>query len=147
MGMSADDLPPQMRQQLQRLQQMQQQAQMIIQQRLQLEMQVRELDKTLEELEKIASDAPIYRSAGALLVRAKGRDEVKTELGEEKETAEVKLQSLKKQEAKVKESLTALQSELQSALNSLQQGAGGSTPRPAAPAGTPAGSSRRSSKQ
>lgn len=125
MAIAADDLPPQVRNQLARLQQLQQQAQVVMQQRVQVEMQIRELDKTLEELEKVAADAPIYRSTGALLMRAKDRDTVKAGLSEEKETAEVRLGSLKKQEQKSKEALTALQQEIQAAISTLSAAQGG----------------------
>jgi prefoldin beta subunit len=112
----AAELPPHLRNQLQLFQQLQQQAQVIVGQRAQLEVQVKELERTLEELGKTPADAPIYRSVGALLVRAKDRKTVETELKDSKETAEVRLTSMKRQEEKLRERLTALQKELQAAL-------------------------------
>lgn len=125
----AAELPPQLRNQLQLFQQLQQQAQMLTSQRVQLELQVKELEKTLEELGKVASDAPIYRSAGSLLLRAKDKAAVQAEVEEQKETAEVRLASAKRQEEKLRERLTSLQKELQAALSTQQARAGGAGAR------------------
>ncbi|HEV8359466.1 MAG TPA: prefoldin subunit beta [Candidatus Thermoplasmatota archaeon] len=116
----AAELPPQLRNQLQLLQQLQQQAQVVISQRAQLEVQVKEHERTLEELAKVSGDAPIYRSAGSLLIRAKDKAGIEAELKEAKETAEVRLASMKRQEEKLRERLTSLQREIQAALASQQ---------------------------
>jgi prefoldin beta subunit len=112
----AAELPPQLRNQLQLFQQLQQQAQVVVGQRAQLELQVRELERTLEELGKATDDAPIYRSVGSLLIRAKDRAALQAELAEQKETAEVRLTSMKRQEEKLRERLTSMQKELEAAL-------------------------------
>lgn len=121
----AAELPPQLRNQLQLLQQLQQQAQVIVGQRAQLEVQVRELERTLEELGKAPAEAPIYRSAGSLLIRAKDRAALEAELKDDKETAEVRLASMKRQEEKLRERLTSLQKEVQAALQTQQGRAAG----------------------
>ncbi|MCA1812519.1 MAG: prefoldin subunit beta [Halobacteriales archaeon] len=123
----AAELPAQLRNQLQLFQQLQQQAQVIISQRAQLESQVKELERTLEELVKVADDAPIYKSAGSLLVRVKDKAAVKAEVEEQKETSEVRLASMKRQEEKLRERLTSLQKEIEAAL-AVQQGRGGRGP-------------------
>ena len=112
----AADLPPQIQNQLQQLQQLQQQAQVIVGQRQQMEVNVRELERTLEELTKAAPDATIYRSVGTLLIRAKDRDTLLSDLREQKETSEVRLQTVKRQEDRLRERMTSLQKELQAAL-------------------------------
>jgi prefoldin beta subunit len=121
----AAELPPQLRNQLTLLQQLQQQAQVVVGQRAQLEVQVKELERTLEELGKVDAGAPIYRSTGALLIRAKDKGSVEAEVKESKETAEVRLTSLKRQEEKLRERLTSLQKEIQAALASQQGRVGG----------------------
>jgi prefoldin beta subunit len=123
----ASELPAQLRNQLQLFQQLQQQAQVIVSQRAQLEVQVRELERTLEELAKVADDAPIYKSAGSILVRAKDKAAVKAEVEEQKETSEVRLGSLKRQEEKLRERLTSLQKEIEAAL-ATQPGRGARAP-------------------
>ncbi|HWG90983.1 MAG TPA: prefoldin subunit beta [Candidatus Thermoplasmatota archaeon] len=112
----AADLPPQLQNQLQQLQQLQSQAQVVVQQRQQMEVSARDLDRTLEELEKAAPDAVIYRSIGGLLIRAKDRDTLLADLREQKETTDVRLQTVKRQEERLRERMTSLQKELQAAL-------------------------------
>jgi prefoldin beta subunit len=126
----AAELPPQLRNQLQLFQQLQQQAQVVVGQRAQLDVQVKELERTLEELAKVEANAPIYRAAGALLVRAKDKASVEADLKDQKETAEVRLASMKRQEEKLRERLTALQREIQAALASQPGGAVGGGARP-----------------
>lgn len=120
----AAELPPQLRNQLQLFQQLQQQAQVIISQRAQLDLQVKELEKTLEELGKVDAKAPIYKAAGSLLIRAKDKGAIEAELKEAHETAEVRLGSMKRQEDKLREKLTSLQKEIQAALANQQGRAG-----------------------
>lgn len=121
----AAELPPQLRNQLQLFQQLQQQAQVVVGQRAQLELQLKETEKTLEELGKVDDKAPIYRAAGALLIRAKDKAAITSELQEQKETTEVRLASMKRQEEKLRERLTSLQKEIQAALATQQGRAGG----------------------
>jgi prefoldin beta subunit len=112
----AGQLPPQIQNQLAQLQELQQQAQIVVQQRQQLELQVRELERTLEELGKLPSDAPLFKSVGSLLVGAPDRTGLERELSDQKETATVRLESAKRQESRLRERVTALQTELQAAL-------------------------------
>lgn len=124
----AAELPPQLRNQLQLFQQLQQQAQVVVGQRAQLEAALKETERTLEELGKVAEGAPIYRSAGPLLVKAKDKAAIEAELKDSKETTEVRLASLKRQEEKLRERLTSLQKELQAAL-ATQGARGAGNPR------------------
>lgn len=112
----AGQLPPQIQNQLAQLQELQQQAQVVVSQRQQLESQVRELERTLEELAKVAPDAPLYRSIGSLLTKVADREGLQRDMAEQKETLEVRLESAKRQETRLRERLTALQTELQAAL-------------------------------
>ena len=112
----AGQLPPQIQNQLAQLQELQQQAQIVIQQRQQLELQVREVERTLEELAKVPQGAPLFKSVGTLLVSVQDREAVERELQDQKETMTVRLESAKRQEQRLRERVTALQTELQAAL-------------------------------
>jgi prefoldin beta subunit len=112
----AGQLPPQIQNQLAQLQELQQQAQVVVSQRQQVELQVREIERTLEELAKVPADAPLYRSVGSILVRATDREGLVSELTDQKETLTVRLESAKRQETRLRERVTALQTELQAAL-------------------------------
>lgn len=112
----AGQLPPQIQNQLAQLQELQQQAQVVVAQRQQLEVQVREVERTLEELAKVPADAPVYRSVGSILARTADRAALEAELTDQKETTTVRLESAKRQEQRLRERVTALQTELQAAL-------------------------------
>jgi prefoldin beta subunit len=125
----AAELPPQLQDQLAQLQTLQQQLTMTVQQRQQIEFQVKDTQRALEELESLASDAPVYRSVGSLFVRTPGRDAVKKQLADEVESLQVRLKGFEKQEGRLKEKATELQSKVQAAVKNL--GASGG-PKPAA---------------
>jgi len=111
-------LPAKLQNDLKQFQRLQQELGAIQQQRLQLDLKVREVSHTLEELKGIAEDAVIYRPIGGLLVRARSRKEVEEMLTEDKETAEVRLKAVERQENHLKERYTTMQQELSQALQS-----------------------------
>ena len=122
--MAEEDLSPQLQDQITRLQQIRSQVQMIIQQRQQIELKLREIDEALGELEKIDEKTPLYKSVGALLIKAKGKGEIQKELKSEKESLELRKTTLEKQEGRSREKLTELQSKVQNALNLVQKDTG-----------------------
>jgi prefoldin beta subunit len=112
--MSAE-LPPQIQNQVAQLQQLQQQAQALAVQRSQLELSLNEANQTLAELEKLDEKAVIFKTVGTILVRSY-KDQVKEELTEKKETFDVRLKSLQRQEERVQTRFQQLQQQLQKAL-------------------------------
>ena len=120
--MPENELPPQLQDQINRLQQLRAQLQMITQQRQQIDLKLREIEEALEELEKTDSKTPIYKSIGAILVKSKGKSEIQKELKSSKETLELRKTTLEKQEGRSQEKLTELQSKVQNALNLAQKG-------------------------
>ncbi len=115
------ELPPQLQNQIVQLQQMQQQLQVIATQRLQLEAKEREIENTLEELEKAKDDTTIYKSIGTLLIKAEDKDDLKKELNEHKETIGVRMKTLKKQENTLNERYQSLGEKLSDALKGSGQ--------------------------
>ncbi len=81
-----------------------------------MDLKLREVTHTLEELKPLADDAVIYRPVGGLLVRAKSKKEVEDLLTEEKETLEVRVKALERQENHLRERYTTMQQELSQAL-------------------------------
>jgi prefoldin beta subunit len=108
-------LPPQLQEQLLRLQQLQQTLQVVVTQRQQLELEGSELEKALNELGKIDDADPVYKSIGTLLVRSE-RKTVIDELQERRELVNTRVTVLTRQqsraEAKVKELQQSIQSKL-----------------------------------
>lgn len=115
--MTDEELSPQLRDQINRLQQMRMQLQMIIQQRQQVELRLKEVEEALDELNKTDAKAPIYKSVGSILIKTKGKSEVSKELKSNKESLDLRKSTLEKQEGRTKEKLNEMQSKVQNALN------------------------------
>lgn len=116
------DMPPQLQNQLRQYQETQQKLQTILSQKQQMEMQVRELDRTVNALTEIGEDTPVYRSVGAVLVGVDEPETLREEFSEQKETLEVRLKSIERQESGLRERLETLQGTLEKLLG---EGAGG----------------------
>jgi prefoldin beta subunit len=110
-----NELPPQIQNQLAQLQQIQQQAQALMQQKNQIELVLRETERALEELKKTGDDAVVYKAAGELLIKA-DREEVLKDLEEKKDSLEVRVKSLARQEERIQSRFTQLQDQLKATL-------------------------------
>lgn len=122
--MSMKEISPQLQNQIAQYQQLQQQLQLLAQQRLQLEAKLREIEGTLEELNKLSGEPQIYKSIGMLLVRQDDRESLKKELEEHKETLTIRVKSIQKQEKSLSERYEQLGEKIQAALG------GGAAPAP-----------------
>jgi prefoldin beta subunit len=109
-------IPAKLQNDLKQFQRLQAELQAVAQQRLQFDLKLRETTHTLEELQTLAADAVLYRPIGGLLVKAKDRAEVEGLLKEEKETLEVRVKALERQENHLKERYSDMQKELSEAL-------------------------------
>ena len=109
------ELPPQIQEQLVRLQQLQQTLQSVVSQKQQLELELSETDKALAELEKATDETPIYKSVGSILVKS-NRQGLLTELKERKELLTTRVTVLGKQEERTRERLKESQEKLQERL-------------------------------
>jgi prefoldin beta subunit len=123
--MSEQELPPWVREQVSRLQQLQQNLQAIMMQKQQLEVELAETDKALQELNKASADDAIYKNAGSVLIKTKKEDALK-ELGEKKELSNTRVMVLGKQETRVKENLKEVENKINEMIRGMQAG-GGST--------------------
>lgn len=121
--MSEEDLPPWFKEQLTRLNQLQQNLQAIVMQKQQVEVELVEIDKALEELKKINADDSVYKTAGPVLIKAK-RDDVLKELEEKKELSNTRVMVLSKQETRVKENLKEIQTKIDEMVRGAGMGAG-----------------------
>jgi prefoldin beta subunit len=109
-------LPPQVQERLLRLQQLQQTLQSVLGQKQQVEMELMEIDQALNELQKLAEDAVIYKAAGSLLVKSE-KTRVTTDLNERKELLKTRVTVLGKQEERLRGQLKDVQTKLQQDLN------------------------------
>jgi len=111
-------LTPEAQQILIELQTFQQQMQTVLLQKESLNIQSMELDKALEELKK-ATTEDVYKAVGPILVKSTKKD-LEIELVEKKETIELRLKSLQKQEDRIKEKLKDVQGKFEDFLKSSQ---------------------------
>jgi prefoldin beta subunit len=109
------ELPPQLQEQLARLQQLQQTLQAVASQKQQLEIEGSETDKAISELDKVTDQTTVYKSVGSLLVRAE-RQTLLAELKERKELLGTRITVLGRQEERTKERIKELQDKLQEKL-------------------------------
>ncbi len=118
--MSQAELPPYLREQLARYDQVQQNLQAVLIQKQQVEMELGETEKALEELGKAGDSETIYKFAGNLLIKV-GKDAVVKELTEKKELDGTRKMVLAKQESKFRESLKDLQGKIDDAVKGKPQ--------------------------
>lgn len=109
------ELPPQVQEQLGRLQQLQQTLQAVSTQKQQLEIEVSETDRALAELEKLTDSSVVYKSVGSLLLKS-DRQTLLTELKERKDLLGTRITVLGRQEERTKERMKELQEKLQEKL-------------------------------
>ena len=96
-------LSPEAQQILMELQTFQQQMQTVLMQKESLNIQNMEIGKALEELGKTEND-DVYKAVGPILIKST-KKELNKELNEKKETIDIRLKSLQKQETRIKEKL------------------------------------------
>ena len=125
--MSEQELPPWLREQVARLQQLQQNVQAIMMQKQQVELEVAETDRALEEIRKTGIEDVVYKSAGPLLIKSK-KDDVIKELEEKKELSNTRVMVLTKQETRVKDNLKEVENKINQMIRGAQGSAGSSVP-------------------
>ena len=125
--MSDQELPPWLKEQISRLQQLQQNLQAIMMQKQQVELEVAETDRALEEIKKTGIEDVVYKSAGPLLIKSK-KDDVIKELEEKKELSNTRVMVLTKQETRVKDNLKEVENKINQMIRGAQGSAGSSVP-------------------
>jgi len=75
-------------------------------------MQLTETENATKELEKLADDAVVYKSIGALLVKAE-KVKVSADLADRKELVKMRVDVLAKQEERLRTQVKELQEKLQ----------------------------------
>jgi prefoldin beta subunit len=113
------ELPPQVQEELVRLQQLQQTLQAVVSQKQQLEMDMTETDRALAELDKVTGETPVYKSVGSILVKA-NKDSLLAELKDRKELLNTRVTVLGRQEERTRERIKDIQQKLQDKLRAPQ---------------------------
>ena len=114
--MTKGEMSQQVQDQMGRLQQLQNQLQVIQQQRVQVDQRLKEIEEALEELDNATDKTPIFKSVGSVLIKSDGKKKIVEELTENKESLDIRRNSLHKQEGQTREKINELQSKVQNAL-------------------------------
>jgi len=114
-----NELPPWLKEQIYRLQQLQQNLQAIMMQKQQIELEIVETERALEELSKTTTSDSIYKAAGPLLIKSE-KDVIEKDLTEKKELANTRVMVLGKQELRVKENLKEVENKINQMLKGTQ---------------------------
>ncbi|MEM1728278.1 MAG: prefoldin subunit beta [Candidatus Jordarchaeales archaeon] len=112
-----------MQQQIIRMQQLQQSLELLISQRTQLEIQLRETERALKELENVKPDETVYKIVGPLLVKA-DLNKVKEELEDLRVSIDTRIKTLKRQEERSRKQLEEMREKIQAALQGRVSPAG-----------------------
>ena len=103
---------------------MQQQVQGLSQQTSQIDMSIRETERTLEEIKDSGKDSVLYRAIGSVMKKVEDIEKLRNELEEEKETMEIRNKSLKGQIESMNKELEEMQNKLTPVLQKVQEGSG-----------------------
>ena len=112
------EIPPQVQNLLAQLQQLKVQLEALGRQKMQVEALLRDAEHALEELEKVGENPVIYKNVGELMIKA-GKETVKEELAERKETYDLRLKTLERQEERAQKRYQQLQEQLREALGAV----------------------------
>jgi|TARA_B110000263_G_scaffold108470_1_gene94841 prefoldin beta subunit len=109
--MSNQEVPPWLKEQIERYEQLQQNLQSVLVQKQQIDLEIIETDRALAELNKSTDDVKVYKSAGTVMVSSNKADVIK-DLTESKDLSNTKITVLNKQEERLKVSLKEVQEKL-----------------------------------
>ena len=120
----SDITPENVQEKLNAFQHMQQQVQTLSQQTSQMDMSIRETERTLEEFKDSGKDTVLYRAIGSVMKKVEDIGQLKKDLLEEKESMEIRNKSLKNQLDKINEELVKMQKKLAPVLKKVQKTSG-----------------------
>jgi len=108
------NIPENIQQELMQFQQLQSQYQIIVSQLQSLKIEMSETDAALNELSKTENPV-VYKSIGSILIKSEKPDLLE-DLNKKKESIDIRIKTIKKQEDRVKKKLEEMQKNLQKAL-------------------------------
>lgn len=108
-------VPPALQHQIMQLQQLQQRLEIFVSQKTQLEIQLKETERALTELENLSEDSTVYKSVGAILVKSE-KAKVKDELVDKKDTLEMRIKTIQRQEERTRKQFEESREKIQAAL-------------------------------
>ncbi|KAF5428939.1 prefoldin beta subunit [Candidatus Methanophagaceae archaeon] len=114
------EIPPMLQSQLAQLQQLKAQLEAVARQKMKVEALLKDSESALTELGKLDDNSVVYQNVGELMIKV-GKEEVKGDLSEKKETYDLRRKTLERQEERVQKKYQQLQQQLREALGTGQQ--------------------------
>ncbi len=108
-------LPPSLQAEIEKLQTLQAQLQNVLMLKQQIESEIKEIERTISEIEKVPPDAKIYKIVGTFLVSVT-KEQALNELKEREELLKLNLTSLSRQESMLRKQIEELRSKIAEAL-------------------------------
>ena len=99
--------------QIKQAQDMQAQIEQVAGQRYQLDMKVKELEKTLKELNAIGNDVPVYKNVGPVIYKVDDKEKLISDLDEQRELSQMRLKTLENQQKSLEEKYKELEQAIQ----------------------------------
>lgn len=118
---SIEELPVETQHKLLRLQDLQERLKVIVVRKSQYESELHEVQETISELNNVSDETPIYKSTGYVLVKV-SRDKILNELNDRKDTLELHIKTLARQENVARTQIQELQKDLTTDLKLLSLG-------------------------
>ena len=99
--------------QIKQAQDMQAQIEQVASQRYQIDMKVKELEKTLKELSAVGADVPVYKNVGPVIYKVDDKEKLVADLEEQKELSQMRLKTLENQQKSLEEKYKDLEQAIQ----------------------------------
>ena len=106
-----EEIPPYLKNQLSELLHLRMVLEETSRKRFQMEILLRDAEAALEELDKLEDNACVYKSIGEILIKT-NKQKAKAELSEKKETFDLRLKTLERQENLIKKRFENIQEEI-----------------------------------
>jgi prefoldin beta subunit len=113
-------LPPDVEEKVARLQDLQEQLRLILVRKQQLQLQLAESQNALEAVEKLSDDCEVYKAAGYVMFKS-SKAKVLEELKDKRDTLELRIKTLEKQEALLRKQFEELRREVSNLLSTVQR--------------------------
>jgi len=113
-------LPPDVEEKVAKLQDIQEQLRLILIRKQQLQIQLAESQNALEAVEQLSDDCEIYKAAGYVMFKST-KSKVLEELRDKKDTLELRIKTLEKQEGLLRKQFEDLRKEIDKFLSTLSQ--------------------------
>ena len=111
-------LPPSLQAEIEKLQTLQAQLQNVLVLKQQVENEIKEIERTISEIEKAPADAKIFKIVGTFLVSVT-KEQALNELREREELLKLNLTSLSRQESLLRKQIEDLRSKITEALKQM----------------------------